>query len=96
MKLKSKRLASMLIAVAAILAAPGIAMQFTSEVNWSASDFVIMAILLTTTAVFIEIVLQKVHTRLYKIIMCMIVLTVFLLLYVEMAVGLFGSPIAGS
>ncbi|MDB5696794.1 MAG: hypothetical protein JWN21_2337, partial [Sphingomonas bacterium] len=36
--------------VATLLLIPAIAMQFTAEVNWTASDFVVMGVLLASVA----------------------------------------------
>jgi len=71
-------------------------MQFTNEVNWSAMDFVVAGVLLLGTGLSIEFVIRKVKTRKNRIIICGIILLVLLLLWIELAVGLFGSPIAGN
>lgn len=75
---------------------PLIAMQFTNEVDWSISDFVIMGILLSGTGFLFELVLRKVNTSRGRVMLCATVLLVFLLIWVELAVGIFGSPFAGS
>jgi hypothetical protein len=83
---QNKRLTGMVLFVVVLLFIPLIAMQFTDEVNWTLSDFIVAAILLFGTVFLIEGVLRMVRkTKL-----------VLLLLWAEMAVGLFGSPIAGS
>jgi uncharacterized membrane protein len=41
--------------VAFILAIPLVAMQFTNEVNWKLSDFVVMGALLSITGIAIEL-----------------------------------------
>lgn len=75
---------------------PFIAMRFTNEVNWSVIDFVVAGILLFSTGLTIEFVLQKVKTRTNRIIICGIILLLLLLLWAELAVGIFGSTIAGN
>lgn len=79
-----------------LLSIPLIAMQFSTEVNWTISDFVIMGILLFGTALVIELILRNVRTFKSIIIFCAIALFVFLLIWAEMAVGIFGTPIAGN
>lgn len=92
----NKRLALLFGLVIVILAIPLIAMQFTSEVNWNLTDFIAAGIILfgavIVTEIFLRIFKKQQHRRL--IVAAIIVIT--LLLWAEMAVGIFGSPIAGS
>ena len=46
---QNKRLIGILLTVACILLIPFIAMQITHEVNWTTSDFIAAAVLLTGT-----------------------------------------------
>lgn len=92
----NRRLPIMFGAVAILLFIPLIAMQFTEEVQWTLSDFTTMAILLLLTAISCEIVLRKVKKPAYKLLLCTAVLSAFLLIWAELAVGIFGTPIAGS
>ena len=75
---------------------PLIGMQFSKEVNWTNSDFLIGGILLFETAIIFEMVLRKVKTLKSRIIACFIILAVLVLVWAELAVGIFGSPISGS
>ena len=79
-----------------LLAIPLVAMQFTNEIQWKLSDFVLMGILLFGTAFLCEMVLRKVKTTKNRLIICAGILLGLVLLWMEMAVGIFGSPIAGS
>lgn len=72
-----------------------IAMQFTKGVTWSVMDFVVAGILLLGTGLAIEFVLRKVKNSKHRIIICILILLALLLLWLELAVGLFGTPIAG-
>lgn len=92
----TKRFTIILGVIATLLLVPLIAMQFTSEVNWSPADFVIMGLMLLAVGAGIEIVLRKVTSTRGRVILCVAILGVFLLLWAEMAVGIFNSPIAGS
>ena len=94
--MKNKRLIIIQSAAGILLLIPLIAMQFTNEVDWSISDFVIMGILLLGTGFLCELVLRKVNTSRGRVMLCATVLLVFLLIWVELAVGIFGSPFAGS
>lgn len=74
---------------------PAFTMLFTDEVRWSLFDFVIMGLMLVALGVGVRLVAKRVQgsTRLFLIIAIIILL--FLLLWGEIAVGLFGSPISG-
>ncbi|MEW5675253.1 hypothetical protein ABGT15_02965 [Flavobacterium enshiense] len=93
---ENKRLVGILSVVAILLLIPLIAMQFSSEVNWSASDFLIAGILLLGTGLTCELVLQKVKDFNYRILLLGIILLALIIIWIEMAVGIFGSPISGS
>ncbi len=93
---QNKRLTGILLTVAFILLIPFIAMQFTHEVNWTAPDFIVAAVLLLGTGLTCELVLRKVKKIEYRIALCAVILAVLLLIWVELAVGIFGSPFSGS
>lgn len=93
---QNKRLFSILLAVPVLLLIPFTAMQFTNEVNWDLKDFLAMGILLTGTALTIEMVLRKVKTPKYRLALCAGILIILFLVWAELAVGIFGSPFAGS
>jgi hypothetical protein len=71
-------------------------MQFSNEVNWSVMDFVIAGVLLFGASLVIELELRKVKKNKYRILICGIILLLLFLLWAELAVGIFGSPIAGN
>ena len=93
---QNKRLMAILSSVAIILLIPLIAMQFTEEVNWDVFDFIIMGILLVGIGLSCELVLRKVKNPIYRLIICGVLLIVLFLTWAELAVGIFGTPIAGS
>jgi hypothetical protein len=70
-------------------------MQFTNEVKWSLFDFVVAGVLLLGTGLVCEFVMRKVKKIEYRIILCLAVLAMLFLIWVELAVGLFGTPLAG-
>ena len=94
--MKNKRLQLMIFGILGILSIPLIAMQFTNEVNWSASDFLLMGTLLLGVVLVIEFILQKVTNTISRIGIVAVVLVLFLLIWAELAVGIFNSPFAGS
>mgnify|MGYP003693166845 FL=1 len=79
-----------------ILSIPFIAMQFTKEVNWTLSDFVIMGGLLFATVFAIDLVLKKFKTLKSRLVIVSVIVLLLMIVWAEMAVGIFGSPIAGS
>jgi hypothetical protein len=71
-----------------ILLVPLMAMQFTSEVNWTVSDFVVMGTLLFGTG-FIFVQVARVTPRKYWVLLGTAFVIAILWLWVELAVGLF-------
>lgn len=94
--MKNKRFLIINIVVALLLLIPLIAMQFTDEVNWSSIDFLVMGFLLVSAVFAFEFVMKSVTSRKNRIILIVILLIVFLLVWAELAVGIFGTPLAGS
>jgi len=92
----NKRIIVIFIAVILILSVPLIAMQFSANVNWSLSDFFIAGVLLSGTGLLLELVLRKVNKKENRIILFVIIIALLLLIWIEFAVGIFGTPIAGS
>ena len=93
---QNKRLIGILHTVAILLLIPLIAMQFTNEVKWGLADFIIMGVLLLGTGLLIELVLRKIKKIEHRIAICGVLLIALLLIWAELAVGIFGTPFAGS
>jgi ABC-type Mn2+/Zn2+ transport system permease subunit len=93
---KNKRLAGILLTMGILLMVPLVAMQFTNEVDWSLFDFVVMGSLLLIVGLTAEFSLRKIKTTKNRIIAIAIILFIFLLIWAELAVGVFGTPFAGS
>ena len=90
------RLKGILLTAAGLLLIPLVAMLFTSEVNWTLADFVVMGVLLFGTGLTCEFVLRKVRSTTYRILLCAGVIITLFLVWAELAVGIFGTPLAGS
>jgi dipeptide/tripeptide permease len=82
--------------VIALLLIPFIAMQFTSEVNWSLFDFAVAAILLFGTGFLIDMVIRKAKNVQNRYLLIVIILLLLFMVWAELAVGVFGTPFAGS
>lgn len=94
--MKNTRLIIILTTASILLLTPLVAMQFTDEVDWSISDFVIMGILLFGTGLICELIMRKITDIKKRIVVCGIILFGFFLIWAELAVGIFGTPFAGS
>lgn len=94
--MNNKRLIIILSTAATLLLFPLIAMQFSTEVNWSIFDFIIMGIMLFGTGLLCELIMQKVKNNKSRIIICSIILLMLILIWAELAVGIFGTVFAGS
>jgi asparagine N-glycosylation enzyme membrane subunit Stt3 len=92
----NNRLQIILLSVAFLLLIPFVAMQFTTQVNWSPFDFLMMGMLLLGAGLGIDLVLRKVKKLEYRIALCLTAIVLVLLIWVELAVGIFGTPFAGS
>ncbi|MDC0918217.1 hypothetical protein OAQ61_03845 [Candidatus Marinimicrobia bacterium] len=84
-----------LYTVSILLSIPLIAMIFTDEVSWSFFDFIIMGTMLTIAGSLIEITLNKFKTSKYRIVFTGIIVIIFLLIWAELGVGIFGTRFAG-
>ncbi len=81
--------------VGILLLIPLITMQLTDEVNWSFFDFIVMATMLTITGLLIGIVLKKIKYYKYRKVFIIFIIMMFLLIWAELGVGLFGTAFAG-
>lgn len=94
--MKNTRLLLMLIAAGSLLLVPAVAMRFTSAVQWTLGDFLVAGVLLFGTVLVIELALRKVTGKVARIACCAAALIALLAIWSELAVGVFGSPFAGS
>jgi peptidoglycan/LPS O-acetylase OafA/YrhL len=93
--MQNKRLIIIVSAVAVMLLIPLIAMQFTDEVNWTLFDFIAAAVLLLGTGLMCELVMRKIKKIRLRIAICAALLIMLLLIWAELAIGIFGSPLSG-
>jgi hypothetical protein len=96
MTTQNQRLAGIVLTAVILLFIPLLAMQFTSEVNWDVFDFLIAGILLIGTGLLCEMVLRKVKKMKHRIVLCGAIFLGLLIVWAELAVGIFGTPFAGS
>ena len=92
----NKRLIGILAGVTLLLFIPLIAMQFSTGVDWDGVDFAIAAVLLFGTGLLCEFVMRRVKKKESRLALIGGILVILFLIWAELAVGIFGSPIAGS
>jgi hypothetical protein len=95
-KLSAGSLRRIVLGTAAILLVPLVAMQFTREVNWTVGDFVVAGVVLMGTGLLFDLAARKIQTRRARLITIGAIALGFLFVWAELAVGIVGSPFAGS
>ncbi len=95
MQITTRKKFAIIISFLLLLLAPLIAMQFTKEVQWSLLDFALAAILLSFTALLIMFILHTLKKTKLRFLILLFVILSILLLWAELAVGVFNSPISG-
>lgn len=86
----------MLAIVVILLLIPFIGMQFTKEIAWTGLDFLVMGILLLSTGLLAEFTFRRVTNKKRKTTLLITIILMFLMVWAELAVGIFGTPFAGS
>ena len=76
---------------ACLLLVPLVAMQFTAEVDWTGSDFVVMGVLLAIACGGYELATRLSDSSAYRAGAAVAVATGFLIVWVNLAVGMLGS-----
>lgn len=79
-----------------VLLVPLAAMQFSDEVDWSLSDFIIAGALLVGTGFVFEFIVRKITNPRRRLIFGIMLIFFFLLIWADLAVGIFGLPWSGS
>jgi hypothetical protein len=87
----AKSLIRVALATAFLLLIPLVAMQFTSEVVWTLSDFVVAGVLLFGTGLTYVLVSRLGNTTTYRVAVGLAVMAGLLLVWANLAVGLVGS-----
>jgi hypothetical protein len=91
-----KQVAFVLLGAGLILLVPLVAMQFTNEVVWDRFDFVVAGVLLVSTGLIYVFATRMVRKTQHRFIIGAVLAVAFLLVWAELAVGIFGSPFAGT
>ena len=78
-----------------LLTIPFLSNMYINDFNWSLVDFIIMGVLIFSFLFFTDFIRKK-FSGIKEILAIIIVVIVFILFWAELAVGIFGSPFAGS
>ena len=79
-----------------LLLFPLVGTLVSNEVNWSFFDFIVMGILILSMSFGIKHVVTTIKNTNYRILIIGMILLVFILIWVELAVGIFDTPFAGN
>lgn len=90
-----KRFSILTFAPLALLLIPLIAMHYSDEVHWTLIDFAIMGVLLLVAGMWTQRVVKRVKSFPRRATYIILIILLFLLVWAEMAVGIFGTPLAG-
>ncbi len=79
-----------------LLLIPLIGITITDVINWSVFDFIIMGFLLIFLSIGINFVSNRIKNLKNRILYIGILVLIFMLIWAELAVGLFETPFAGN
>lgn len=74
---------------ALLLFLPFAAMQFTSEVQWDGQDFLVFGVMLLVACGAFDLVMNRTARRRSRLVAGLLIATAFLLVWAELAVGVF-------
>ena len=94
--MQNKRRFTILLISFSLLLIPLITMQFTDEVNWTTADFMVAGSLLVGTGFIFEVIIRKIKNMSYKVGLMAAVLIIIILIWIELAVGLFETVFTGN
>lgn len=72
-----------------ILCVPAVATIVTNEVDWGVGDFLVFGAMLTTVLGVIEVAISRPVSWVFKALLIGVSLAVFILIWAELAVGIF-------
>ncbi|WP_225409339.1 hypothetical protein [Stigmatella hybrida] len=80
----------------ALLLVPAVAMQFTPEVQWDKTDFLVMGALIAAVGGAIEFLMRRANSPAYRAGAALTLVTSFLLIWVNLAAGVIGTEDHGA
>lgn len=91
-----KSIALVLLAAGLLLLVPLAAMQFTDQVAWDWFDFAVAGALLAGTGVVYVVWASQLRLHRHRVIVGIALAAALALVWIELAVGIFGTPLSGS
>ena len=79
-----------------LLIIPLIGMNLTDEIDWTLSDFIISGLILLVFSLTINFIILRISNRKKRVFYITILFILFMLFWTELALGIFGTPFAGS
>tara|TARA_B100001245_G_scaffold110165_1_gene80540 strand:+ start:2828 stop:3124 length:297 start_codon:yes stop_codon:yes gene_type:complete len=89
------RIKRILVASSSLLIIPLFFTVISDEFNWSFFDFIIMGFMMIFVGILFELVSRVIKSGKRKKLLYGLIILLFLLLWAELGVGIFNSPIAG-
>ena len=94
--MKKEHIIRSILAAQLVLLVPLIAMFFTEEVDWNVPDFIVVGILLAGVGFAYELIVNGVKSNSRQVVIGIILASLMILTWLELAVGVFNTPFAGS
>jgi uncharacterized membrane protein YfcA len=91
-----KNLFKIIVVTGIVVFIPFIAMLITDEVRWNTFDFVLMDLMIFSSVLLGVTFQKKIKNPKKRILVMIILLLLFLLIWAELAVGIFDTLFAGS
>jgi len=66
------------------------------DLDWNIFDFLIMGLLILFFSIAINLILHHLNSSKLRLILVLMLVILFLLIWAELAVGVFGTPFAGT
>ena len=66
------------------------------DLDWNIFDFLIMGLLILFFSIAINLILNHLKSSKLRLILVLMLVILFLLIWAELAVGIFGTPFAGT
>lgn len=93
--MQAKKIIRILIIVGLILIGALLANRFVDGWNWSFGDFIFAGVMLFGTGLAIEFVARKLTNPVRRTVAIIAIILLFLLIWIEAAVGIFNTPLLG-